>query len=53
MISLEGKDYIFWSYQVFPLVKELTTNHLNFSAFKENCGTIEHSFYVYISVAFV
>lgn len=34
-------------------LKVLTTNYLNFSAFKENCGTIEHSFYVYISVAFV
>lgn len=29
-------------------LKVLTTNYFSFSAFKENCGTIKHSIYIYI-----
>lgn len=43
MISFDGKEYISWSHQEFPWLRMLTTDYVNFSALKANCGTTEHS----------
>lgn len=49
MIPLKGKEHIFWSYQVFPLVKISATNYLNFSVFKENYGHLNIAFmYIFL-----